>query len=105
MTDGPLHDLNRVVIVGASLAGLRAAETLRQRAFAGAVVVVGAETHRLKPYLRGRGRRGALVNRAVTYYLLALGEEADIDGERMFAIRSSGAVFAVMPMARLAASL
>src|SRR6478735_10064403 len=42
--------LDRVVIVGASLAGLRAAETLRQRAFAGDVVVVGAETHR--PYDR-----------------------------------------------------
>ncbi len=42
--------LERVVIVGASLAGLRAAETLRQRAFAGDVVVVGAESHR--PYDR-----------------------------------------------------
>ena len=42
--------LERVVIVGASLAGLRAAETLRQRAFAGDVVVVGAEPHR--PYDR-----------------------------------------------------
>ena len=39
-----------MVIVGASLAGLRAAETLRQRAFDGDVVVVGAETHR--PYDR-----------------------------------------------------
>ena len=42
--------LERVVIVGASLAGLRAAETLRQRAFGGDVVVVGAEPHR--PYDR-----------------------------------------------------
>ena len=39
-----------MVIVGASLAGLRAAETLRQRDFGGEVVVVGAETHR--PYDR-----------------------------------------------------
>ncbi len=46
---GPVA-LERVVIVGASLAGLRAAETLRQRAFDGDVVVVGAETHR--PYDR-----------------------------------------------------
>jgi NADPH-dependent 2,4-dienoyl-CoA reductase/sulfur reductase-like enzyme len=34
-----------VVIVGASLAGLRAAETLRSEGFDGSVVVVGAETH------------------------------------------------------------
>lgn len=43
-------DLERVVIVGASLAGLRAAETLRQKEFAGSVVIVGAEPHR--PYDR-----------------------------------------------------
>jgi NADPH-dependent 2,4-dienoyl-CoA reductase/sulfur reductase-like enzyme len=34
-----------VVIVGASLAGLRAAETLRTEGFEGAIVVVGAESH------------------------------------------------------------
>lgn len=43
-------ELNRVVVVGASLAGLRAAETLRSEGFGGEVVVVGAETHR--PYDR-----------------------------------------------------
>jgi NADPH-dependent 2,4-dienoyl-CoA reductase/sulfur reductase-like enzyme len=42
--------MNRVVIVGASLAGLRAAETLRQRDHDGEVVVIGAEHHR--PYDR-----------------------------------------------------
>src|SRR5215207_2962852 len=42
--------LDRVVIVGASLSGLRAAETLRQREFGGEVIVVGTETHR--PYDR-----------------------------------------------------
>ena len=35
--------LERVVIVGASLAGLRAAETLRQQEFAGSIVVVSDE--------------------------------------------------------------
>ena len=49
-TDHPARPLDRVVVVGASLAGLRAAETLRQREFAGDVVVVGAESER--PYDR-----------------------------------------------------
>ena len=43
-------ELDRVVVVGASLAGLRAAETLRADGFEGEVVVVGAEAHR--PYDR-----------------------------------------------------
>ncbi len=42
--------LDRVVIVGSSLAGLRAAETLRQHDAVGSVVVIGAEAHR--PYDR-----------------------------------------------------
>jgi len=42
--------LERVVIVGASLAGLRAAETLRQHHVATSIVVVGDEAHR--PYDR-----------------------------------------------------
>ena len=42
--------LERVVIVGASLAGLRAAETLRQQEFAGNVTVVSDETE--TPYDR-----------------------------------------------------
>lgn len=43
-------ELNRVVIIGASLAGLRAAETLRNEGFDGEVVIIGAEQHR--PYDR-----------------------------------------------------
>jgi NADPH-dependent 2,4-dienoyl-CoA reductase/sulfur reductase-like enzyme len=42
--------LERVVVVGASLAGLRAAETLRQHDVATSIVVVGDEAHR--PYDR-----------------------------------------------------
>ena len=42
--------LDRVVVVGASLAGLRAAETLRQHQVATSIVVVGDEVHR--PYDR-----------------------------------------------------
>ncbi len=42
--------LERIVIVGASLAGLRAAEELRHRGHAGAITIVGDEPHR--PYDR-----------------------------------------------------
>lgn len=45
------HDpLQRVVIVGASLAGFRAAEELRDRGFSGRITMVGDEPHR--PYER-----------------------------------------------------
>jgi Uncharacterized protein conserved in bacteria len=60
--------------------------------------VVTGETDQLKPYLLVRGRLEALVGRAVTYDLLALGEPATIAGREMFAVRSGGAVFPVMPM-------
>jgi hypothetical protein len=63
--------------------------------------VTHGETEQLKPYVLVRGRLEALVNRAVTYDLLALGEAVEIDGEAMYAIRSGGAVFPVMPMAEL----
>lgn len=46
MSEGP----SRIVVVGGSLAGLRAAETLRMEEFDGEVVVIGAESHR--PYDR-----------------------------------------------------
>ena len=42
--------MRRIAIVGASLAGLRAAETLRNRGFDGALTLVGDEPHR--PYDR-----------------------------------------------------
>lgn len=45
-----MSTLERVVIVGASLAGLRAAETLRAEGYAGSITVVGDEPH--APYDR-----------------------------------------------------
>lgn len=45
-----MPDLGAIVIVGASLAGLRAAETLRTDGFTGRITMIGAETRR--PYDR-----------------------------------------------------
>ena len=42
--------LERIVVVGGSLAGLRAVESLRTGGYSGELIVVGAETHR--PYDR-----------------------------------------------------
>ena len=42
--------MERLLIVGASLAGLRAAQSARAAGFTGELVVVGDETHR--PYTR-----------------------------------------------------
>jgi hypothetical protein len=55
----------------------------------------------LKPYLHIRGRLEALVTRAVMYDLAALGETIYVGGKAMFAVRSGGAVFAVMPAEEL----
>ena len=59
------------------------------------------ETGGMKPYLRVRGRLEALVTRAMTYELLELGEEVEIDGRAMIAVRSGGELFPVMAMDRL----
>ena len=42
--------MQKIVVVGASLAGLRAVQTLRRRGFSGALTLVGAEPH--PPYDR-----------------------------------------------------
>lgn len=59
------------------------------------------ESGGLKPYLLVRGRLEALVARPVMYELAGIGEEIDVDGTPTFAVRSRGAVFPIMPAARL----
>ena len=59
------------------------------------------ETGGLKPYVHVRGRLEALVARPVMYELVEHGEEIEIDGRVMFAVRSHGAVFPIMPADRL----
>jgi hypothetical protein len=60
-----------------------------------------AATGGLKPYLHVRRDLWAKVTRALFYDLVALGEERDIDGLRMFGIASGGAFFAMQPAASL----
>ena len=55
----------------------------------------------LKPYLLVRGRLEALVARPVMYELIEHGEEIGVGGEVMFAVRSNGEVYPIMPAERL----
>ena len=65
--------------------------------------VCEGEHSELKPYLHVRGRLEALVSRAVMYDLVERGETVDVDGVAMFAVRSGGVIFPVMPAAELEA--
>ncbi|MCL7996778.1 DUF1285 domain-containing protein [Brucella sp. 21LCYQ03] len=67
--------------------------------------VIDDESSGLKPYINVRGRLEALVGRAVMYDLVALGEEIEVDGVTMFAVRSNGVVFPIMPADALEAAL
>jgi hypothetical protein len=51
----------------------------------------------LKPYLLVRGRLEALVARPVMYELVGYGEEIEIGGCTMFAVRSKGEAYPIMP--------
>ena len=55
----------------------------------------------LKPYVLVRGRLEALVARPVMYELIEHGEEIDIDGTPMFAVRSNGKIYPIMPVEKL----
>ncbi|MEM8749497.1 MAG: DUF1285 domain-containing protein [Pseudomonadota bacterium] len=63
--------------------------------------IVG-ETDQLKPYVLVRGRLEALLARPVMYELISHGEDIEVDGEAMFAVRSAGSVFPIMPSDTLA---
>src|SRR5919107_1414342 len=77
------------VIVGASLAGAKAAETLREEGFDGRVVLVGAERERpyerpplSKEYLRGEAEREKVYVHPASFYAdneieLLLGRSAE----------------------------
>ncbi len=64
--DGALEHLKRegrIVIVGASLAGLRAAETMRDKGFAGSLTMIGDEPY--EPYDRPPLSKQVLLGHAV----------------------------------------
>jgi uncharacterized protein len=56
-----------------------------------------AGTGGLKPYLHVRRDMWAKVSRPVFYDLVELGEERDVDGERMFGVASAGEFFVMAP--------
>ena len=84
------------VIVGASLAGAKAAEELRDRGFDGRVILIGAESERpyerpplTKDYLRGESERETVYVHPADFY-----EEHEIEllaGSTVTAIDSAGA--------------
>jgi uncharacterized protein len=51
----------------------------------------------LKPYLHVRRDLWAKLTRALFYDLVALGEEREVEGRRMFGVASQGAFFAMAP--------
>jgi len=64
--------------------------------------VIVEENDGVKPYVLVRGRLEAVLARSVMYELIAHGEEIEVDGVLMFAIRSNGITFPVMPADELA---
>ena len=63
--------------------------------------IVG-QTDQLKPYVLVRGRLEALLARPVMYDLINHGEEIAVDGTTMFALRSKGEIYPIMPKEELA---
>ena len=87
-------DRQMFAIVGASLAGAKAAQTLREEGFDGRVVLIGAEPERpyerpplSKEYLRGDAERNAVFVHGTSFYAdneieLRLGESViDVDAD------------------------
>ncbi|GAA4560891.1 NAD(P)/FAD-dependent oxidoreductase [Planotetraspora kaengkrachanensis] len=77
----------RIVIVGASLAGLRAAETLREEGFTGSLTVIGDEPH--PPYDRPPLSKQVLLGRMAADSA-ALPMRRDPDAEWRLGVRATG---------------
>ena len=100
------------VAVEIDVSGEGQAQAITFRTNVGDVAEIGAEhplrfvdeedTGGLKAYAHVRGRLEALLSRPAMYELLDHGEEIEVDGVAMFAVRSKGEVFPIMPADRLA---
>jgi hypothetical protein len=55
----------------------------------------------VKPYVKVRGGLWARLTRALTYDLVELGEERDVDGTAMFGVAVGGAFYPISPVADL----
>jgi hypothetical protein len=60
-----------------------------------------AQTGGLKPYLHVRRDLWAKLTRALFYDLVELGEEREVEGQRIFGVASAGEFFAMAPAASL----
>lgn len=99
------------VAVEMNVSGSGESQVMTFRTNVGDVVEAGPEhelrfadeagTDGLKPYLHVRGRLEALLARPVMYELINHGEEIPVSGRTMFAVRSNGKVFPIMPADRL----
>ncbi|MCX5375563.1 NAD(P)/FAD-dependent oxidoreductase [Streptomyces sp. NBC_00091] len=77
----------RIVVVGASLAGLRAAETLREKGFAGSLTMIGDEPH--EPYDRPPLSKQVLLGKAAADRT-ALPRRRDIDAKWRLGVPAAG---------------
>ena len=77
----------RIVIIGASLAGLRAAETLREEGFAGSLTVIGEE--RRPPYDRPPLSKQVLLGR-VAADMTGLPQRREVDADWKLGVRATG---------------
>ncbi|MCX5194072.1 FAD-dependent oxidoreductase [Streptomyces sp. NBC_00249] len=77
----------RIVVVGASLAGLRAAETMREKGFAGSLTMIGDEPY--EPYDRPPLSKQVLLGKA-TADRTALPRRLDIDAKWRLGVPADG---------------
>jgi hypothetical protein len=99
------------VAVEMNVSGRGASQVITFRTNVGEVVEAGPahpmrfvdeeDTGGLKPYVMVRGRLEALVARPVMYELIEHGEEIEVDGRLMFAVRSNGEIYPIMPAEKL----
>lgn len=78
----------RIVVVGASLAGLRAAETLRAEGFTGSLTLIGDEPH--PPYDRPPLSKQVLLGK-VTADRTGLPQRRRLDADWRLGVRAGGA--------------